>query len=161
MEKRKEYLRSSYWRIKLLEILTTLGIISFSTIVGISTFLFRRVRGKNHPDDDEKKKVVTFTLRGLQDIDNIRDMVDEGNVVILGVSDLARLDMIRLKRSIQQLKSFIKTNGGDIIALGKEFVVVVPSNMKLSQIPKILEKSNQEDNDELNPPPPPQEVGTL
>lgn len=144
-----------------MEILTTIGIISIGTVVGVSTFLFRRGRSKNQLNEDEKKKVVTFTLRGLQDIDSICDLVDEGNVVILGVSDLARLDMIRLKRSVQQLKSFIKTNGGDIIALGKEFVVIVPSNMKLSQLQNVLKNTNEEERDELNPPPPPQEVGTL
>jgi SepF-like predicted cell division protein (DUF552 family) len=121
--------------------------------------LFRRKRKDNFRLEDNQKEVVTLTLRGLQDVDMVCETINKGNVVILGVRDLARLDMIRLKRTVQQLKSHVRTNGGDILALGKEFVVIVPANMKLSFIKRMLEDSDLDD--DISPPEPPTEVGTL
>lgn len=121
--------------------------------------LFRRRKKDNFRLEDNQKEVVTLTLRGLQDVDMVCETVNKGNVVILGVKDLARLDMIRLKRTIQQLKSHVRTFGGDIVALGKEFVVIVPTNMKLSFIKRMLEDSDLDD--DFSPPEPPTEVGTL
>ncbi|MHA1155090.1 MAG: cell division protein SepF [Candidatus Heimdallarchaeota archaeon] len=139
-------------------LLTALGIIGVGTVIGTSAFLFRR-KTRDHLQNFEQKEVLTLTLRGLQDVDMICDTVSRGNVVILGVRDLARLDMIRLKRSIQQLKSYTRSYGGDIVALGKDFVVVVPPNMKLSLIKRLLEDS--EESDKITPPEPPTEVGTI
>ena len=121
--------------------------------------LFKRRKKDNFRLDDNQKEVVTLTLRGLQDVDLVCETVNKGNVVILGVKDLARLDMIRLKRTIQQLKSHVRTFGGDIVALGKEFVVIVPTNMKLSFIKRMFEDSELDD--DFSPPEPPSEVGTL
>ncbi len=121
--------------------------------------LFRRRQKDNFRLEDNQKEVVTLTLKGLQDVDMVCETVNKGNVVILGVRDLARLDMIRLKRTVQQLKSHVRTYGGDILALGKEFVVIVPANMKLSFIKRMLEDSDMDD--DMSPPEPPTEVGTI
>lgn len=121
--------------------------------------LFKRRKKDNFRLEDNQREVVTLTLRGLQDVDLVCETVNKGNVVILGVKDLARLDMIRLKRTIQQLKSHVRTFGGDIVALGKEFVVIVPTNMKLSFIKRMFEDSELDD--DISPPEPPSEVGTL
>ena len=142
-----------------MSVLATLGIIGLGTVVGTSVFLFRR-RSKDQFNHDEQKEVVTFSLRGLQDVDTICEMVSKGNVVILGVKDLARLDMIRLKRSIQQLKSYTSINGGDLVALGKDFVVVIPPQMKLSLIQRML-REEAEAEKEIEPPELPSEVGTI
>ncbi len=139
-------------------ILTALGIIGVGTIIGTSSFLFRR-KTRDHLQNLEQKEVLTLTLRGLHDVDMICDTISRGHVVILGVRDLARFDMIRLKRSIQQLKSFTRTYGGDIVALGKDFVVVVPPNMKLSLIKRLLEEN--ENSEEMTPPEPPTEEGII
>ena len=140
-------------------LLTVLSIIGVGTIIGTSTFLFRRRSRDQFRYEEDKKEVITLTLRGLQDVDMVCETITKGNVVILGVKDLARLDMIRLKRSIQQLKSHVRTYGGDIVALGKEFVVVVPPNMKLSFIKRLLDESDMDD--DINPPDLPTEVGSV
>jgi SepF-like predicted cell division protein (DUF552 family) len=121
--------------------------------------LFRRKQKDNFRLEGNQKEVVTLTLRGLQDVDMVCETVNKGNVVILGVRDLAKLDMIRLKRTVQQLKSHVRTFGGDILALGKEFVVIVPANMKLSFIKRLLEDSDLDD--DISPPEPPTEVGII
>ena len=143
-------------------LLVTIGsIVGVSTIIGTSAFLFRR-RTKNHSNfEEQRKEVKPLTLRGLQDVDRICEYVGQGNVVILGVRDLARLDMIRLKRAIQQLKSYTMTTGGDMLVLGKDFVVVIPPNMKLSQVNQALRESMDSEDDNYNPPEPPTEVGSL
>ncbi|NHJ04545.1 MAG: cell division protein SepF [Candidatus Heimdallarchaeota archaeon] len=143
---------------KQLALLTTLGIIGLGTVIGTSVFLFRK-RPKDNYRFDEQREVLTLTLRGLQDVDMICETVSKGNVVILGVRDLARLDMIRLKRSVQQLKSYTRSYGGDILALGKDFIVVVPASMKLSLIKRLVEESAEFD--DFDPPDPPTEVGTI
>jgi SepF-like predicted cell division protein (DUF552 family) len=125
-------------------------------LVGGRIMFRKRIKDKQAFGD--QKEVITVTLRGLQDIDMICHTIDKGNIVILGVKHLARLDMIRLKRSIQQLKSHVISIGGDIVALGKEFVVIVPPSMKLSFIKHYLEESLEED---MNPPDTPSEVGYI
>lgn len=144
---------------KQLALLTALGIIGLGTVIGTSVFLFRK-RPKDNYRFDDQREVLTLTLRGLQDVDMICETVSKGNVVILGVRDLARLDMIRLKRSVQQLKSYTRSYGGDILALGKDFIVVVPASMKLSLIKRLVEESAEFD-DDFDPPKPPTEVGTI
>ena len=142
-----------------MSILATLGIVGIGTVIGTSVFLFKK-RPRDQFRQQEQREVMTLTLRGLQDVDMICETVSKGNVVILGVRDLARLDMIRLKRSIQQLKSFTRTYGGDILALGKDFVVVVPASMKLSLIKRLIQESDDSDEDFI-PPELPTEVGTI
>ncbi|MHA1126078.1 MAG: cell division protein SepF [Candidatus Heimdallarchaeota archaeon] len=143
-------------------LLVTIGsIVGVSTIIGTSAFLFRK-RTRNHNNlEENRKEVMPLTLRGLQDVDRICEYVGHGNIVILGVRDLARLDMIRLKRAIQQLKSYTMTTGGDMLVLGKDFVVVIPPNMKLSQVNQALRASLDADEDNYNPPEPPTEVGSI
>lgn len=140
-----------------MSILTALGIIGLSTIIGTSFFLFKR-RSKEQFEYNQQKEVMTFSLRGLQDVDMVCNMISKGNIVILGVKDLAKLDMIRLKRSIQQLKAYTNTYGGDLVALGKDFVVVIPPTMKLSLIKRLLEGETEVF---VEPPEPPTEVGSL
>ena len=122
-------------------LLATLGIISIGTVIGTSVFLFRRRPRESFRLENQKKEVITLTLRGLNDVDMICETIDKGNVVILGVKDLTRLDIIRLKRSIQQLKAHARETGADIFMLGKEFVVLVPSTMKFSFIKNLLEEA--------------------
>ncbi|MGC9780037.1 MAG: cell division protein SepF [Candidatus Heimdallarchaeota archaeon] len=140
-------------------LLTVLSLIGLGTVIGTSAFLFRKRSRDQFRYEEDKREVITLTLRGLQDIDMVCETITKGNVVILGVKDLARLDMIRLKRSIQQLKSHVRTYGGDIVALGKEFVVVVPPSMKLSFIKRLLEESSMDD--DITPPNLPTEVGSV
>lgn len=142
-----------------LALLTVLSLIGLGTVIGTSAFLFRKRSRDQFRYEEDKREVITLTLRGLQDIDMVCETITKGNVVILGVKDLARLDMIRLKRSIQQLKSHVRTYGGDIVALGKEFVVVVPPSMKLSFIKRLLEESSMDD--DITPPNLPTEVGSV
>ncbi len=142
-----------------LALLTVLSLIGLGTVIGTSVFLFRKRSRDQFRYEEDKREVITLTLRGLQDIDMVCETITKGNVVILGVKDLARLDMIRLKRSIQQLKSHVRTYGGDIVALGKEFVVVVPPSMKLSFIKRLLEESSMDD--DITPPNLPTEVGSV
>ncbi len=141
-------------------LLTTLGIIGLGTVIGTSAFLFRRRSKDEMRQNGGTKEVVTYSLRSLNDVDMLCETIDKGNMVILGVKDFARLDMIRLKRAVHQLKSHVLSRGGDIIALGKDFVVLVPPTMKLSQIANYLQKSEETENRDL-PPKPPTEVGTL
>ena len=143
----------------LVALLTILGIFGIGTVVGTSAYLFRKRPKDNFRQEGPTKEVITFTLRGLQDVDMICETIDKGNMVILGVKDLARIDMLRLKRTVHQLKSHTRARGGDIIALGKEFVVLVPANMKLSFIKNYIEDMHEDD--DFSPPEPPTEVGTL
>lgn len=143
-----------------LTIFIALGICGLSTMLGASFMLFKRFRKKEEQKNQIEMEVQTRTLRGLKDVDIICEAVSEGNVIILSVRELAKIDMIRLKRTIQQLKSFTKTNGGDILALGKDFVVIIPPNMKFSLLGKILQEAETEE-ESMKPPAPPKEVGII
>ena len=70
-------------------------------------------------------------LRDLEDVDAIKREVNEGNVVILKVSPLARKSVDDVKRAVSELLEFAQSVGGDIARLGEERVVITPSSIRI------------------------------
>ena len=89
----------------------------------------------------ESKREVTETtnrtylkampLKELADIDNVKNEVKNGNIVILRVTPLASKSIDDVKTAVNQLYEFAESVGGDIARLGEERVVICPKNVRI------------------------------
>ncbi|HYA77720.1 MAG TPA: cell division protein SepF [Verrucomicrobiae bacterium] len=89
----------------------------------------------------ESKREVTETtnktylkampLKELADIDNVKNEVKNGNIVILRVTPLASKSIDDVKTAVNQLYEFAESVGGDIARLGEERVVICPKNIRI------------------------------
>ena len=83
------------------------------------------------PSSSDKVYLKALPLRDLEDVDAIKREVNEGNVVILKVSPLARKSVDDVKRAVSELLEFAQSVGGDIARLGEERVVITPSSIRI------------------------------
>jgi SepF-like predicted cell division protein (DUF552 family) len=89
----------------------------------------------------EEKKEVTqpicktylkaMPLKELTDIENVKQEVENGNIIILRVTPLANKNIEEVKTAVNQLYEFAESVGGDIARLGEERVVICPKNIRI------------------------------
>ena len=70
-------------------------------------------------------------LKELTDIENVKNEVKNGNIVILRVTPLANKSIEEVKTAVNQLYEFTESVGGDIARLGEERVVICPKNIRI------------------------------
>jgi len=96
---------------------------------------FRRRKGEKTEDFGPSKLVRTYvkalSLQDPSDLDQIKREVDQGNIIILKVTPLAKKNIDDVKRVISNVTSHVKQVGGDIARLGEERVIITPSNIKI------------------------------
>jgi uncharacterized protein len=73
----------------------------------------------------------TVTLRDMSNIPDIKDDLKKHMILILRVTPLAQKDVEELRKSIDELYSFVQSMGGDIARLGEERVVITPPGVKI------------------------------
>ena len=73
----------------------------------------------------------TVTLRDISNIPDIKDDIKKHMILILRVTPLAQKDVEELRKSIEELYSFVQSLGGDIARLGEERVVITPPGVKI------------------------------
>jgi SepF-like predicted cell division protein (DUF552 family) len=100
---------------------------------------------KSRKEEDEKaaappsedKEVVGKTylkampLRDLSDLEEIKNEVKNGNVLILRITPLASKNIEDVKLAVNELYEFAESIGGDIARLGEERVVICPQNIRI------------------------------
>ena len=104
------------------------------------------VDGGAHP----QMFVMYKELSSLADVTPISEEIRRGNVVILdiepltkGASDL----MTQLKRAVDQLRAVCYSEGGDIGQLGKRYILLTPTAVKILRQPKEVATSHQSPSD--------------
>ena len=70
-------------------------------------------------------------LKELTDIDEVKNEVKNGNIIILHVTPLANKSIDEVKTAVNQLYEFTESVGGDIARLGEERVVICPKNIRI------------------------------
>jgi SepF-like predicted cell division protein (DUF552 family) len=70
-------------------------------------------------------------LKELTDIENIKNEVKNGNIIILRVNPLANKSIDEVKSAVNELYEFTESIGGDIARLGEERVVICPKNIRI------------------------------
>ena len=78
-----------------------------------------------------KTYLKAMPLKELTDIDNVKNEVKNGNIVILRVTPLASKSIDDVKTAVNQLYEFAESVGGDIARLGEERVVICPKNIRI------------------------------
>jgi len=67
----------------------------------------------------------------MSNIPDIKDDLKKHMILILRVTPLAQKDVEELRKSIDELYSFVQSMGGDIARLGEERVVITPPGVKI------------------------------
>ena len=67
----------------------------------------------------------------MSDIEEIKNEVKNGNVLILRITPLASKNIADVKSAVNELYEFAESIGGDIARLGEERVVMCPQNIRI------------------------------
>ncbi|MCX6644147.1 MAG: cell division protein SepF [Candidatus Bathyarchaeota archaeon] len=78
-----------------------------------------------------KTYLKAMPLKELTDIENIKNEVKNGNIIILRVNPLANKSIDEVKSAVNELYEFTESIGGDIARLGEERVVICPKNIRI------------------------------
>lgn len=70
-------------------------------------------------------------LKEIADIENIKNEVKNGNIIILRVTPLATKSIDDVKNAVNELYQFTESTGGDIARLGEERVVICPKTIRI------------------------------
>ena len=70
-------------------------------------------------------------LRDLSDIEDIKNEVGNGNILILRITPLASKNIEDVKVAVNELFEFVESINGDIARLGDERVVICPQNIRI------------------------------
>ena len=78
-----------------------------------------------------KTYLKAMPLKDLADIENVKNEVKNGNIIILRVTPLATKSIEDVKTAVNQLYEYAESTGGDIARLGEERVVICPKNIRI------------------------------
>ena len=78
-----------------------------------------------------KTYLKAMPLKELADIENVKNEVKNGNIIILRVTPLANKNIEEVKNAVNELYAFAESVGGDIARLGEERVVICPKNIRI------------------------------
>jgi uncharacterized protein len=78
-----------------------------------------------------KTYLKAVPLKELTDLENIKNEVKNGNIIILKVTPLANKSIDDVKSAVNELYEFAESMGGDIARLGEERVVICPKNIRI------------------------------
>ncbi len=67
-----------------------------------------------------------------EDLGFLNDLLYEGNIVVVDYGPIAN-DELALKRVTSELKAVARETGGDVAALGRDFLVATPGSVKIDR----------------------------
>ena len=78
-----------------------------------------------------KTYLKAMPLKTMADVENVKNEVKNGNIIILRVTPLASKSIEDVKNAVNELTEFAEEVGGDIARLGEERVVICPKNIRI------------------------------
>ena len=78
-----------------------------------------------------KTYLKAMPLRDLTDLEQIKNEVKNGNILILRITPLANKSIEDVKKAVNELYEFAESISGDIARLGEERIVICPDNIKI------------------------------
>jgi uncharacterized protein len=78
-----------------------------------------------------KTYLKAMPLRELSDLENIKNEIKNGNIIILRVTPLAGKSIEDVKKAVNELFQFAESIDGDIARLGEERVVICPKTVRI------------------------------
>jgi SepF-like predicted cell division protein (DUF552 family) len=82
-------------------------------------------------ESTEKTYLRAMPLHDLADLEEIKNEVKKGNILILRITPLASKNIEDVKRAVNELYEFAESIGGDIARLGEERIVICPQNVRI------------------------------
>jgi len=70
-------------------------------------------------------------LKDLSDLDEIKNELKTGNILILKISPLAKKSVEDVKVAVSELYDYVQTIHGDIARLGEERIVMTPPSIRI------------------------------
>jgi uncharacterized protein len=81
--------------------------------------------------EESKTYLKAMPLRDLADLEEVKNQVKAGNIIILKITPLANKNIADVSRAVNELYSFAEEINGDIARLGDERIVVCPPKIKI------------------------------
>jgi uncharacterized protein len=78
-----------------------------------------------------KTYLKAMPLKDLTDLENVKNEVQNGNIIILKITPLAQKSIEDVKSAVNDLSQFAEGVGGDIARLGEERVVICPKTVRI------------------------------
>jgi SepF-like predicted cell division protein (DUF552 family) len=103
-------------------------------VPGISGILRKAKKEEKPPEtkpNTNKTYLKALPLRDLTDLENVKNEVKTGNILILRITPLANKSLDDVKHAVSELSEFVESIGGDIARLGEERVVLCPKNVRI------------------------------
>jgi len=82
-------------------------------------------------ETEPKTYLKAMPLRELADLENVKNEVKNGNIIILRITPLASKSIEEVKQAVDQLYTFAESINGDIARLGEERVVICPDKIRI------------------------------
>ncbi len=83
------------------------------------------------PEPTSKIYLKAMPLKELTDVENVKEAVTNGNIIILRITPLAGKSIEDVKKAVNDLFEFSESVGGDIARLGEERVVICPKTVRI------------------------------
>jgi len=82
----------------------------------------------------ESFTIKKYDFTSLEQVEEIKKELLGKRILILNATDvLKNIDITQLKRGIEDLKSFLRENGGSMARLNEEYLIMTPnSSVKIS-----------------------------
>jgi len=78
-----------------------------------------------------KTYLKAMPLKDLSDVENVKNEVRNGNIIILRITPLAGKSIEDVKKAVNDLYEFAESVEGDIARLGEERVVICPKTVRI------------------------------
>jgi len=75
--------------------------------------------------------VKAVPMREMEDVNGIKAEIQNGNILIVKITALAKKNVDETKRAINELCNFVRGLDGDIARLGEERIVITPPGIKI------------------------------
>ncbi len=73
--------------------------------------------------------IKKYDFSSLDQVEEIKKQLLGKRILILNAKDLLKnIDITKLKRGIEDLKSFLRENGGSMARLGDEYLILTPNS---------------------------------
>jgi len=79
----------------------------------------------------ERIYIKARVLQSLEDLDEVKNEVSTGNIIIVRLGPLAKKSTDDVKIAVSELCDFVQQIGGDIARLGEERIVVTPHFVRI------------------------------
>lgn len=80
--------------------------------------------------------IKKYRLSSLEQVDDMKTELASGSVLIVNASQIlgdSQISVVDLKRTIDQIRAFLKVNGGSIGRIGDTYLIMTPnSHIKIS-----------------------------